>query len=358
MALKQVKIGIDVMGGENAPNAILEGISKACEKDKQLFFLLFGNEKIVNPIFKNYPILETRCELIHTTHIISNKEKPVDALRKSKNTSMRQVIEAVKNQNVDACISCGNTGALMVLSKLILGCIEGIKRPAIIGTLPSPNGLTIMLDLGANVDCNKTHLFQFALMGDCFAKILLHKKRPTIGLLNIGSEDIKGRIVEQEAASLIKSEEELNFIGYVEGDEILSGKVDVVVTDGFAGNIALKAIEGTARLLLHKIKESIKQSFVAQIGSIFTKKAVKKSMSFMNPSHYNGAMLIGLNGIVVKSHGSSKKEDVENAINVAAELARNEINNKIFEELKISEEHHPKSSIDKLVDKISDYINN
>jgi phosphate acyltransferase len=352
---KLVKIGIDAMSGANAPDAVLAGMADVCSKDADVFFFVFGNSEVIESALHSYPILQGRCEIVATKGVVSDHAKPVDALRSGQGTSMHTMIESLKSGDAAACVSCGNTGAMMVMAKVLLGCIENIKRPAIVGMLPTKDGLSVMLDLGVNIDCTKTHLFQFALMGDCFAKVVLHKQHPSIYILNVGSEKAKGRTLEQETAEMLREEKELNFCGYIEGHDLLTGKADVIVTDGFTGNIALKTAEGTVRLLLQLLKSSIRSSISAKIGSFFSKNAMEGALNFFNPSYYNGAMLIGLNGIVVKSHGNSNALDVSNAIGVAAELARNDINNKILSELNLSQELHPKG-INKFVDKISKYL--
>ena len=353
-----VTISVDAMGGVNAPDSVIKSIAQICIQRSDVLFLIYGDKLKIPLLLQNYHIPHDRYQFIATTKVISDDEKPTNALRDSVDTSMRSAIEAVRDSRADAFVSCGNTGAMMMISKMILGCMKNIKRPAIVGCMPTQNGRCVMLDLGANVDCTKMHLFQFALMGDCFAKVILNLPNPRIGILNVGSEDIKGRILEQQVAEMLRQEPNLNFIGYIEGGDIFSGNVDVVVTDGFVGNVALKSAEGLARLVLQLLKTSCRTKRISILGYIykfFVKKLAMQSLSHIDPSNHNGAMLIGLNGIIVKSHGNSRTADINNALTVAIELAKRDINHQIIEELNNAKiQDH--ISIEKIVDKISEYL--
>lgn len=331
---QKIVLSLDAMGGANAPRAVIEGASIALQKNPNLFFKIFGNRQLIGDLFEQFPVLSGNYEFIETVTYISDEEQPIKALKNGTESSMRKAIDAVKNNTAVACVSSGNTGALMVMSKLVLGELPGIKRPAIVGVVPNLNGGTVMLDLGANAECDEHNLFQFALMGDCFAKIVLDKKSPSIGLLNVGVEQIKGRDLEKKTYNLLKKSG-LNFVGYVEGHDLTKGIVDVIVTDGFSGNIVLKTAEGTARLLLQIMKQGFGKSLASKIGGLLAKRALKESFSRVDPNVNNGAMFIGINGIVVKSHGGAEAIGFANAINVAYDLAQRNINQEIIKELDV-----------------------
>lgn len=334
---RKITIALDAMGGDNAPISVIKGANAALEKCPDLHFLIFGHAKKISPILDGLPELKAASYLFHTDNAISDDEKPSVALRKGKDSSMRLAINAVHEGKAQAIVSAGNTGALMVMSKLVLRPILGIDRPAIASVFPTRRGRCVLLDLGANVDCNSENLVQFALMGDAFAKVLLNIASPTIGLLNVGSEDNKGsEVVKSAADDLRDGDYNINFYGYVEGHDIAEGTVDVVVTDGFTGNIALKTAEGTARICSDTIKKSFRSSPLAMIGGLLARNALKKAFKFMDPRMHNGAMFLGLNGISVKSHGSTDYIGFANAINVAYELAKGDINKKIKDELSLN----------------------
>lgn len=325
------------MGGDNAPGSVLQGAELALAKFPNMHFLLYGDEKRISPILASLPNLVRASKVYHTDSSISADEKPSIALRKGKDSSMRLAINAVHEGWADAIVSAGNTGALMAISKLVLRPIDGIDRPAIASIFPTRKGRCALLDLGANVDCNSDNLVQFALMGDAFAKVLLNIPSPTVGLLNVGSEEAKGsEIVKAAAEELREGDYDINFYGFVEGDDIAEGTVDVVVTDGFTGNIALKTAEGTAKICVDTIKKSFRSSPLAMIGGLLAKSAMKKAFKFLDPRMHNGAMFLGLNGISVKSHGGTDSIGFANAIGVAYELAEGGINKKIKDELSLN----------------------
>ena len=325
------------MGGDNAPASVLGGAEIALAKCSNISFQLYGDDAKIRPILDNMPALKAASYVFHTANVISADEKPSLALRKGKDSSMRLAINAVKDGIADAIVSAGNTGALMAMSKLALRPIPGIDRPAIASIFPTRKGRCVLLDLGANVDCNAENLVQFALMGDAFAKVLLNIASPKIGLLNVGSEDNKGsETVKAAAKELTDGDYAINYYGYIEGDDIAEGTVDVVVTDGFTGNIALKTAEGTARICADAIKKSFRSSPLAMLGGLLAKSALKKTFKFLDPRMHNGAMFLGLNGISVKSHGGTDAIGFANAICVAYELAEKDINKKIKEELSLN----------------------
>ncbi|MCE3233751.1 MAG: phosphate acyltransferase [Rickettsiaceae bacterium] len=322
------------MGGDYAPTAVINGASEALKRYPGIRFILFGDESRILPILNNLPELKQSSTIHHTDHHIANHEKPSVALRKGKGSSMGMAIEAVKNGQASAVVSAGNTGALMAMSKLVFRTLPGIDRPAITSVFPTRTGKCVLLDLGANVDCNSDNLVQFAIMGDAFAKVILGLKSPRVALLNVGAEDTKGsEVVKAAAIDLREGDYPINFCGYVEGDGITEGIADVVVTDGFTGNIALKTAEGTAKICVSYIKEAFNSSLLAKIGGLLAKSAIKSMFKKMDPRMHNGAMFLGLNGISVKSHGGTDALGFSNAIAVAVELASNNINAKIIEEL-------------------------
>ena len=299
-------ISIDAMGGSNAPDAIIEAIGRFLNFRDDVFFKIHGQKSIILPQIKQYKLLKGKYELIDCKKVISDEDSAINAWRNSKNSSMRKAIEAVKDNQAQSVVSCGNTGALMLTAKMLLGTLEHIKRPAIAGIFPSLNNNgTVMLDIGANLECKESHLFHFALMGTCFAKILLQKENPKIAILNVGSEKSKGRALEQETYKILQKSE-LNFIGFIEGHDVVQGKTDVLVTDGFSGNIFLKASEGAADICIDLMKKSItKGGIIARLAGLILKPSIKNSFKIIDPNYNNGAMLMGLKGIVIKSHGSA-----------------------------------------------------
>ena len=336
MNKKKVVIAIDAMGGDNAPFITIDGAKIVAQNDKNIHFLFYGDADIIKPLIEKCSYLKDRFDIIHTKQFISNDDKPSSALRKSKQSSMRLAINSTKDLVSDATVSAGNTGALMTISKIVLGVLPVIDRPAIVALVPNQKKkITVMLDAGANIHSGSDILYQFTIMGYVFAKVYLQSKNPKIGLLNIGSEELKGNDAVKNTASLIKNSELADsFYGYVEGDDIAKGTVDVVVTDGFCGNIALKSMEGIVKTIFHLLRDIVKKSFFAKITFLMSFFYIKKIINTFDPNLYNGAMLIGLNGIVVKSHGGAEKKGFANAIKVAASLARNRINDKIINEIK------------------------
>ena len=335
----KIVIAVDAMGGSGGPaviaKALQEFVTEVNNADKNnVFFHLFGRKNVLQKELDNVGIDSEKYEICDCRHVISDDNKPNEAWRKGKESSMRKAIEAVRDKKADALVSCGNTGALMFTAKMILKTLPHIKRPSIIGVIPSSSSKkTVMLDIGANIECSEEHLFHFAIMGCCFANIILETQNPTIGVLNVGSEKIKGRILEQKTHALLKASP-LNYSGFVEGHEVVKNKVDVLVTDGFSGNIFLKASEGAAELCLDMFKSVFKNTgIIGKVAGFLLNSSLKQELSVISPNKHNGAMLIGLNGIVVKSHGSANAEGIKNAIQVAYRLSKEKINHKIENEL-------------------------
>ncbi|MAM33967.1 MAG: phosphate acyltransferase [Micavibrio sp.] len=331
---KKVKIAIDAMGGDHGVDATIPGAAKALDKDGDLHFLFYGDEAKIRPVLSKYPKLKASSETIHTDHAVRGDEKPAAALRTGRQSSMRLAINSVSNNEADCIVSSGNTGALMAMAKMVLKTLPNIRRPAIASVLPSKTGRTVMLDLGANLSCDSEVLIQFALMGAVYARISENKKNPSVGLLNVGSEDMKGH-EELRAAHGVLSRVQFpgSFKGFVEGNDIPMGTVDVVVTDGFTGNIALKTAEGVGKLTEFYLKETFKSSLLATLGGVLAMPALKKMKQKVDPRFYNGGMFLGLDGVCLKSHGSSDDVGFCSAIIVAANLIRNDFNSRISEEI-------------------------
>lgn len=315
-------ISIDAMGGDNSPRVVIEGLAIAAKKNPDIRFLLFGDENKVNPILNTYPALKKVCEIRHANEVVHNEDKPSQVIR-NKNTSMYMAIDAVRKGEAKAVVSAGNTGALMAISKIVLRTITKIHRPAIVSIMPHRYGRYVMLDLGANTECDAVNLAEFALMGDILARHALNVKKPRVALLNIGAEEMKGKEEIRQTARIMKhSHMNIDFIGYIEPHEIPNGIADVIVADGFTGNIALKSIEGTARLVVRLLKDAINHSFLAKLGLPFMLGVMLKVKKTMDPRLYNGAMLVGLNGLSVKSHGGTDALGFSVAVGNAANLVR------------------------------------
>ena len=331
---KQTVISIDAMGGDFAPRSVLEGLALIAKKRKDLFFFLFGNEEILAPLAKEVGLPQKCYKIHHTTQVVKATDKPSHAIRTGRESSMWQAIMAVRNGYAKAVVSAGNTGALMAMSKICLGTIAGVDRPAIAAILPSANGPTICLDLGANAECDAQNLVEFAVMGDVLYKVLFKNDHPSIGLLNIGSEETKGREEIREAASQLKEYgSRLNFKGFVEGNDIAMGNAQVFVSDGFSGNIALKTLEGTAKFIASSLKKEVKKSPLGLLGFGLAAGTLRRFKNKVDPRKHNGAMFVGLNGISVKSHGSADAFAFSCAVDAAAKMAQNDLCEKIKTEM-------------------------
>ena len=334
MESSSLVIAIDAMGGDNAPDSVIAGVKSAEQKHSDVRFLIFGDEAKVRPFMDKYRPDPNRYEFIHTPDYVASDEKPSAAVRSGRNSSLWLAIDAVKKGKASAVVSSGNTGALMAFSKLILGTMPGIHRPAIVTILPTRKSECVVLDLGANAECNARNLVEFAIMGEANCRAVLKREHPTIGLLNIGSEDIKGRDEIRQAAQILRdSPLSDEFKGFVESDDIALGAVDVFVTDGFTGNIALKAIEGTARLMVNLLKDVSARSIMSKLGFLLALPSLKRLKKKMDPGRYNGAMLVGLKGISIKSHGGADAFGFANAVNVAIDTVRNDLVGNIAKQL-------------------------
>ena len=327
-------IALDAMGGDGAPGIVLRGAEIALQRHPELRYLLFGAEGEVRPLLAKLPRLSEAATLFHTSEVVAADAKPSLALRTGRQSSMRLAIDAVADGRADGIVSAGNTGALMAMAKFALTMLPGIDRPAIASFFPTQRGESVMLDLGANIECDAENLVQFALMGDVFARTVLGLVEPSVGLLNVGAEDLKGNdAVRTASARLRLAMTPIRFHGFVEGDDIAAGTVDVVVTDGFTGNVAVKTAEGTAKLFTEFLEAAFRHSLMARIGYIFARGALQKVRMRCDPRRYNGAMFLGLGGIAVKSHGSTDAFGFANAIGVAVDMKVNGFLGKIRVEL-------------------------
>ena len=330
----RLTIALDAMGGDDAPQMVIKGANIACKRFPDVHYLLFGDEKRLRPLLGKASKLAKRCSVRHTEETVPNDMKPSVALRQGRQSSMRLAIDAVREGEAAGVVSAGNTGALMAMAKISLRMLAGIDRPAIASFFPTLRGESVMLDLGANVECDANNLVQFAAMGDVFARTVLGCAQPLVGILNVGSEEMKGHDEVRAAAATLRSGAlPIQFHGFVEGDDIPAGTVDVVVTDGFTGNVALKTAEGTAKLYTEFLRGAFRSSWVARIGYLFARHSLQKVRSRTDPRRYNGAILLGLNGIVVKSHGGTDAIGFANAIGVAVDMATNRFNDRIRDDL-------------------------
>ncbi|MBT7542913.1 MAG: phosphate acyltransferase PlsX [Gammaproteobacteria bacterium] len=315
--MKETRIAVDAMGGDGGPRIIMPSIKDFLSQNDDIKIDIFGDEKDLSThldIFNKK--LSKRIEIIHTDVKVLSDDSPSHALRHKKKSSMSLAIESVKNNRTQACVSAGNTGALMAISRFILGTLEGIDRPAIESMLPSLNGHTHVLDLGANIDCKAEHLYQFAVMGSVLSMILDDNDNPKVGLLNVGAENIKGNIQVKEAHNLLQNGK-LNYVGFVEGDDIFCGDIDVIVCDGFVGNIALKTSEGIAKFISSKLKDEFKKNVFTKIAGLSSSKVLNSFKKVVDPRRYNGASLLGLKGIIVKSHGGADTFAFTNSLRIA-----------------------------------------
>ena len=336
-----VRIAIDAMGGDFGPAVTVAGCALTAEAKKDVEFLLFGDEALLQPEIDKYPVLKDITTCIHSDVSIQMGEKPSQALRNGRKvSSMWKAIDAVKQQQADLAVSAGNTGALMAMSKVILRTLASVQRPALAGIWPNLRGEAIVLDLGASIGADAQHLVDLAIMGSAMASIVLKRDIPTVGLLNVGVEEIKGIEEVKAAARILRGipTTYLKYHGFVEGDDLGAGTVDVVVTEGFTGNIALKTAEGTAKQIAQYLRTEMRASLMSRIGYMFAKKAFSALRQKMDPRGSNGAVFLGLDGIVVKSHGGTDGLGFSGAIGIGYDMVRNGLQAKIRETLTESHE--------------------
>lgn len=333
--LKGYTISVDAMGGDLGAEMVIPGVDVALKNHPRLRVMLYGDEKVVAPILEQYPEVKKRSEFVHTDVWVGMDDKPSQALRRGRRvSSMWMALEAVKSGEARVAISAGNTGAWMAMAKFVLNTMPGISRPAMAAIWPTVRGKSIVLDVGANIGADAEMLVDFSIMGEAMARCLFGIERPTVGLLNVGVEEIKG--VEQVKAAgqmLRNSQLPIEYFGFVEGDDVGKGTVDVVVTEGFTGNIALKTAEGTARQLSAYLKAEMGRSIMTKLGFFLARRAFASLKEKMDPRNANGGVFLGLNGIVVKSHGGTDAVGFASAMEIAVEMARNELVEKIAADL-------------------------
>lgn len=322
-------IALDAMGGDSAPTMVVEGMRVAHIRYPDARFILFGDQALLNPLLG--PAASAYCEVRHTDKVVSSDDKPSQALRKGVRTSMRLAIDAVRTGEASGVVSAGNTGALMAMSKFSLRTLPGIYRPAIASNIPTLRGESVMLDLGANIQCDEQTLVQFAVMGADFARTVLGRARPLVGLLNVGEEELKGNDTVRAAHEILRQMNGASFDyhGFVEGNDITQGTVDVIVTDGFTGNVALKTAEGTARLIGEFMRSAFRSSWMSRLGYLLARRGMTALRQRMDMSNYNGGVFLGLNGIAVKSHGGADANGFASAIGIAIDMVRDDMIGKI-----------------------------
>ncbi len=333
-----IKIALDAMGGDHGSDVVIAAANSALASNDKLTLILVGIPAELDHKLERNPYLQQgRLRVYPASEVVGMDESPSSALRGKKDSSMRVAINLVKQGEADACVSAGNTGALMATARFVLKTLPGIDRPAICTALPTRQGQVHMLDLGANVDSEAEHLLQFAIMGSVLVTAISGKASPRVGLLNIGAEEIKGN-EQVKAAALLLSQSDLNYIGFVEGDDIFLKDIDVVVCDGFVGNVALKTIEGTSKLIKHLMELEFKRNILTKILTLFALPVLRGLKQRIDPRKYNGASLLGLNGIVVKSHGNADAVSFANAIGIAAIAVEQQVPQHIREQLKVREQ--------------------
>ena len=331
-------LAIDAMGGDHAPQAVMDGLVIASERHPKARFLVVGDEAQLAPMVATRSRIHASCTIRHAPEVIGSDLKPTAALR-IRGSSMRIAIDAVAKAEVAGVVSAGNTGALMALAIIVIRTLPGIDRPALAAIMPSARGDVVMLDLGANVQCNARNLVQFAALGDVFARTVLGLPAPTLGLMNVGSEELKGDDRVRDAAEMLRrSHLARQFHGFVEGNDIAAGTTDIIVTDGFTGNVALKTAEGALRLVGDLLKQIFRSGIASKIAYLLARPGLDRMRVWLDPRRYNGAVMLGLNGVVVKSHGGADAEQFAHAIDVAMDMVVHRFNDRIKESLVLLEE--------------------
>jgi glycerol-3-phosphate acyltransferase PlsX len=335
--INKIIIAVDAMGGENSPKKIVDGIELSLNESNENFFKLYGNKDKLNFLVNKKPEIKNYCEIIHCDNHIGDEESPLSAAKKSKSSSMWQSIESQNKGISQITLTAGNTGALLILSRLILSMINGIEKPALAGLWPNKIGTNVVLDLGANIDCSDKDLINFSSMGAALYKSLYPVDNPKIALLNIGLEEIKGHEEIKKAYQHLKewTKKNFEFHGYIEGNHIMDGNVNVIVTDGFTGNIALKTAEGTANFITKYLKENLGKGLLNKISLLFSYNVLRKFKDQLDPRKYNGAILLGLSGPVVKSHGSTDGRGLANSIKMCNKIVKGKLIEKIKKNLNI-----------------------
>ena len=331
---REVSLAVDAMGGDSGPETVISGVAQALRDGINARVHFFGDQEILTPIVARER-WNGHVEIRHADDVVSMNDKPMHVLRRGRASSMWHALEAVKNLEANAVVSGGNTGALMAVARKQLGMIEGVDRPAITALWPTPRGRSVVLDVGANVEADENQLVQFAIMGEAFFRSHEGVDRPTVGLLNVGAEDLKGHELIRTAARVLRdADPEMAFQGFVEGNDISKGTVDVVVTDGFSGNIALKSAEGAARLVGEWVREALTGTINARLGALLMIPGLRKLKNRIDPSSNNGGVFLGINGTVVKSHGGADARGFASAVKMAANLAQNPFQDEVAATLK------------------------
>lgn len=328
-----VNVAVDAMGGDNAPFEIIKGAMEAVNKRKDIKIFLVGQETVINKELQKYSYTTEQIEVVNADEVIETAEPPVMAIRKKKNSSIVVALQLVKQGVCDAFVSAGSTGAVLVGGQLIVGRIKGIERPPLAPLVPTLKGVSLLIDCGANVDARSSHLVQFAKMGSLYMEHILGIKNPKVAIVNIGAEEEKGNMLVKETYPLLKNCPDINFIGSIEARDIPFGNADVIVCEAFVGNVILKLYEGVADALLKKVKQGMLSTLRSKIGALLVKPALKKTLKSFDASEYGGAPLLGLNGLVVKTHGSSKAKEIANSIIQCATFKEQKINDKIREKI-------------------------
>ena len=326
-----IKIAVDAMGGENSPKKIIKGIKIHYNTSTNIFYNIFGDKKLIDPLINMEQLPEKNYKIFDTKNHIKDEDSPLSAAKKGKDTSMWLSIESLKNNESDVIISAGNTGALFVIAKLNLKMIEKIDKPALSALWPNKNGMNIVLDLGANIECNEKNLVDFSLMGSALHKSLFENEDAKVALLNIGSEEIKGNNIIKNTYQILNEQKNslFEFKGYIEGNHMMDGDVNVIVTDGFTGNIALKTAEGTANFITSELKQALNSSILGKLSAILNLKNLKKFKNKLDPRLYNGAILLGLDKPVIKSHGSTDEIGFANSLKVCEKIINGNLIDKI-----------------------------
>ena len=344
---KDVIISLDAMGGDMGANAVVPGAALALKHRPHAKFMFFGDQNVINPLLQKYPTLKRSSEVHHTDTLVANDEKPSVALRRGRQSSMRLAIDAVSKKQAHGVVSSGNTGALMAMAKMSMKSMPIIHRPAIASVFPTIRSQTVVLDLGANLQADAENLAQYAVLGCVYSRLLYNIETPTVGILNVGSEDMKGHNRVRDAASILSHVDfPGSYHGFVEGDDIPKGTVDVVVTDGFTGNIALKMAEGVASFMGHNLRKAFTSSIFAKLGYVFARGAMTRMRKSLDPRFYNGGIFMGLNGICIKSHGGSDAYAFSRATIRAIDLVENDFNKRAIREIEKLTEQESFFSVD------------
>lgn len=333
-----VKVVVDAMGGDNAPAATVQGAVDAVLKQKNIKVILVGQESVIKKELQKYQFPEEQIEVVNATEVIEMAEPPVNAIRKKKDSSIVVGMNLVKKGEADAFVSAGSTGAVLVGGQVIVGRIKGVERPPLAPLIPTKDGVALLIDCGANVDARASHLVQFAKMGSVYMENVVGIKNPRVGIVNNGAEEEKGNALVKETFPLLKACKDINFIGSVEARDIPAGACDVIVCEAFVGNVILKTYEGVGATLISKVKAGLMRDLRSKIGALLIKPALKETLKSFDASQYGGAPLLGLKGLVVKSHGSSKAGEITNSIIQCVQFKEQRINEKIQEHILLNEE--------------------